>query len=445
MRIVIGAEEGRRTLLRRHPLEEADLPPTVRARTRSVFGADLSAEEAVERILADVRAAGDAAVRRYNRAFDSVQDDALVVGPAERQAAYREVDASLVDALRLAADRIRAFHEAQRAHGPRDFSQGGVGIIVRPIEKVGMYVPGTAAVYPSSVLMTAIPARVAGVRELYMASPVGPDGRVSPLKLVAADIVGVDGVFRASGAQAIAAFAYGTETIPRVDKVCGPGNIFVTLAKRRVFGQVGIDSLYGPTETIVVADESADPAFCAADLLAQAEHDELATPLLLTPSETLAHAVAAEVERQLAEIDRSAVAGAAIEARGGIVVTESVEEAVELANEFAPEHLCLLVKDAGFWRDRVRHAGGLFLGEEAPESLGDYTAGPSHVMPSAGSARFSSPLSVFDFLKFTSVVETDASVLEAVGPAAAAIARAEGFTAHARAIEVRLAQRVKKP
>jgi len=294
------------------------------------------------------------------------------------------------------------------------------------------------AVYPSSVLMTVVPARVAGVEQVYMTSPASADGQVSPLKLVAADIAGVDRVFRASGAQAIAALAYGTETVPRVDKVCGPGNIFVTLAKRLVYGDVGIDSFYGPTETVVVADDTADPASCAADLLAQAEHDELATPLLLTPSEALARAVAGEVERQLEGLARAKIARSALEARGGIVVTAGLEEALELANAFGPEHLCLLVRDAASWAPRVRHAGGLFLGETSPEAVGDYTAGPSHVMPSGGSARFSSPLSVFDFLKFTSVVGIDAATLDRLGPPAAAIARAEGLTAHARAIERRL-------
>jgi histidinol dehydrogenase len=411
VRIIQGAEEARRTVLRRQPLGETELPPAVRERIREVFGVELSAREVVERIVAAVRAEGDAAVRRYSSAFDGVEYASLEVPRADVPAAYRQVDPPLVEALRFAADRVRAFHEAQRRHGPADFFEDGLGMQVRPLERVGVYVPGTVAVYPSSVLMTAIPARVAGVEQVYMASPASADGQVSPLKLVAADIAGVDRVFRASGAQAIAALAYGTETVPRVDKVCGPGNIFVTLAKRLVYGDAGIDSLYGPTETVVVADDTADPASCAADLLAQAEHDELATAVLLTPSEALARAVAAEVERQ---------------------------EALELANEFGPEHLCLLVRDAASWAPRVRNAGGLFLGETSPEAVGDYTAGPSHVMPAGGSARFSSPLSVFDFLKFTSVVDLDPAILGRLGPPAAAIARAEGLTAHARAIERRL-------
>jgi histidinol dehydrogenase len=419
-------------------LGEIDLPLAVRERIREVFGAELSAQEVVERIVADVRAEGDAAVRRYSHAFDGVEYASLEVPLADVEAAYRQVDLPLVEALRFAAERIRAFHEAQHRRGPADFFEQGLGIQVRPLERVGAYVPGTAVVYPSSVLMTVIPARVAGVDQVYMASPASGDGRVSPLKLVAADIAGVDRVFRASGAQAVAALAYGTETVPRVDKVCGPGNIFVTLAKKLVYGDVGIDALYGPTETVVVADDAADPASCAADLLAQAEHDELATPLLLTSSEVVARAVAAEVERQLEGLERADVARTALEGRGGIVVTADLEEALELANEFGPEHLCLLVRDPASWAPRVRNAGGLFLGETSPEAVGDYTAGPSHVMPAGGSARFSSPLSVFDFLKFTSVFDIDATTLGRLGPPAAAIARAEGLTAHARAIERRL-------
>jgi histidinol dehydrogenase len=279
---------------------------------------------------------------------------------------------------------------------------------------------------------------VAGVSELIMLTPAGRDGIVAPLKLVAADIAGVDRVFAAGGAEGIAAAAYGTQTIPRVDKIVGPGNIFVTLAKRQVFGQVGIDALYGPSETIVIADESANAMLAAADLLAQAEHDELATPILLATSRAVAEAVGVEVERQLKLLDREAIARASFDARGGAVVVASVAEAVELASEYAPEHLCLLVRDAESIAATVRNAGGIFVGDDAPESLGDYTAGPSHVMPTAGAARYASPLGVHDFLKVTSVVSVNAATLRAAGPAATVIARAEGFTAHARSIELRL-------
>jgi histidinol dehydrogenase len=385
-----------------------------------------------------VRAEGDAAVRRYTRAFDGAEYDALRVPRDEVQAAYDSVSPDLVDALRFAAERIRAFHETQREHAMRSFRSDGVGVEVRAIERAGLYVPGTAAVYPSSVLMTALPAKAAGVDQVLMASPADAAGRVAPLKLVAADIAGIDAVYRMSGAQAVGAFAFGTESVPKVDIICGPGNIFVTLAKREVYGEVGIDALYGPSETIVIADGSADPVLCAADLLAQAEHDELATPILITTSREVAERTGEEVERQLQLLERERVARASFEARGGAVVVDTLDEAFDLANEYAPEHLCLLVEDAPRWVGRVRNAGGVFVGEGSPESLGDYTAGPSHVMPTVGTARFASPLGVHDFLKSTSVVAVDRRTLAALGPATAKIARAEGFTAHARSIELRI-------
>ena len=435
-----GVEEGRRLLARqRGALADAELPVAVRHEIRRVFGADLDAQAVVERILADVRDGGDAAVRRYNEAIDGVPPSVpLVVSREEIAAAGGKVGVEVMVALRFAADRIRAFHEAQLRHAAASFDEGPFGQRVRPLERVGIYVPGTLAVYPSSVLMTAIPARVAGVRELYMATPAAADGSVSPLKLAAADIAGVDGVFRAGGAQGIAALAFGTESIPRVDKVCGPGNIFVTLAKKAVHGLVGIDGFFGPTETVVVADAHANPALCAADLLAQAEHDALASPILITDSEALAHATLAQVESQLATLERVDIARAALEAHGLAVIVASLEEALALANEYAPEHLCLEVRDAGRWVERVANAGSVFVGGLSAEAIGDYTAGPSHVMPTGGSARFASSLGVHDFLKVTSIVSLDDGALAELGPPAAAIARAEGLTAHARAIERRL-------
>ncbi len=438
MRIVVGAEEGRRTVLRRQTLGEAALPDSVWQRTREAVGGAATVEEAVRRILRDVREEGDVAVLRYCHAFDGTSYSTLRVGSDEIRAAYEEVEPSVVDALRFSAERIRSFHEEQRRHAMQSFRREGVGVQVSALARVGVNAPGIVGVYPSSVLMTALPARAAGVDEVLIASPARPDGRVPPIKLVAADMAGADAVFRMSGAQGVAAFAYGTETVPRVDKVCGAGSIFTTLAKREVFGDVGIDALYGPTETIVVADESADPALCAADVLAQAEHDELATPIMIATSRELAARVADEVERQLATLERREIARASLEARGGVVVVGSVEEAIVLANEFAPEHLCLAVKDADQWVAEVRNAGGVFVGEGSPETLGDYTAGPSHVMPTMGTARFASPLGVQDFLKVTSVVAVDESALAELGPATAQIARAEGFTAHARSIELRL-------
>ena len=441
MKIVTGADEGRRTLLRRMPLGEETLPDEIWERTREVVGDVATPEEAVRKIIRDVRQNGDSAVLRYCEAFDGASYSTLRVAPAETQNAYDEIDDDLLEALRFAAERIRAFHEQQREHVLRSFDDHGIGMRATALGRVGINAPGTAVVYPSTVLMTVLPAKAAGVEDVLIASPTDAAGKVSAVKLVAADIAGVDGVFRMSGAQAMAAFAYGTETVPRVDKVCGPGNLFVTLAKRAMFGDVGIDALYGPSETIVVADEHANPMLCAADLLAQAEHDELATPILITTSSKLAGLVGEEVERQLKLLDREVVARASFEARGGAVVVESIAEAIKLADEFAPEHLCLLVENAQDWAGKVRNAGGVFAGEMSPETLGDYTAGPSHAMPTMGSARFASPLGVNDFLKATSLVAVDEALLREIGPAAARIARAEGFTGHARTIELRLGER----
>jgi histidinol dehydrogenase len=438
VRIIQGREEALRTILKRVELDEVELPEHLRERDRRLFGPDLSVEETVRRIVRAVRDEGDAAVLRFNEALDLSAPAPLAVGRTETAAAYASLDGDLVDALKLAAERIRAHHQRQRDRAWQAFQTDGLGQIVRPLQRAGIYMPGTAIVYPSSLLMTAIPARVAAVEEVYVASPAARDGSVPALKLVAADIAGVDAIYRAGGAQAIAAFAYGTESIPRVDKICGPGNIWVTLAKREVFGVTGIDALYGPTETVVVADDSTDPVICAADLLAQAEHDEIASPILITPSLRLAERVAAEVERQVATLERGAVALAAFENRGGAVVTDSLDEAIELANLYAPEHLCLLIEDAWQHTERVRNAGGLFVGESSPEALGDYIAGPSHVMPTGGSARYASPLSVNDFLKITSLIAVEAPVMQDLAGAAALIARAEGLTAHARALEIRL-------
>ena len=404
MRIVVGASEGRETLLRRAPLDEPQLPESARELTRRVFGAELDAAMVVDRIMRDVQREGDAAVRRYNESIDGVRDSApdapLEVSRQQIEQAYSRVEPELVGALKDAADRIRSFHERQLEHSIRSFEDGGLGQVVRPLQRVGMYVPGTQVVYPSTVLMTALPARVAGVSELIMATPVGPDGEVAPLKLVAADIAGVDRIFRAGGVQGIAAMAYGTETIPRVDKICGPGNIFVTLAKKKVYGEVGVDGIFGPSETLVVADETADAAMVAADLLAGAEHDELATAVLITNSR-IARRQRFERGRRGSPASWSEAAWRrrAFEARGGIVLVDSIDEAIELASEFAPEHLCLHVENVDEAIARVRNAGCIFAGAHSVESIGDYTAGPSHVMPTGGSAAFASPLGVHDFLK----------------------------------------------
>jgi len=438
MRIIRNAEEGKRLLLSREPLNNEELPMEIRETTFRAFGQELTPDEVVRRVIRDVREDGDNAVRFYNSLFDGASADELRVTEAETRAAYDVVDGEIVDALKFAADRIRRYHEQQLRGSLMDFNQNGLGQMTRAIQRIGVYVPGTRAPLPSTVLMCAVPARVAGVDELYLTSPILPDGSVPPVKLVAADIAGVDGVFKAGGSQGIAAFAYGTETFPRVDKICGPGGLFVTIAKKQVFGDVGIDSIYGPTETVVIADESADPEMVAADLLAQAEHDALASPILLTPSHYLADEVSRAIDRQLKDMERAKIARAALDNRGGCILVNDIDHAIELANFYAPEHLCLLVENPLAYAPKVRNAGGLFLGESSPEAIGDYTAGPSHTMPTGGSARWSSPLSVNDFLKITSVVNIPEGLTEELAKAASVLARAEGLTGHARAVERRI-------
>ena len=419
----------------------AALPEGIRAGIRATFGADLSAEEVVRRVVDDVRVRGDEAVRYYTSEFDRAAVSELRVPEATIDAAVGRVGHAVMGALHAAAERIRDFHAQSRRrswieHTP---SGGALGQIIRPLERVAVYAPGGRAPYPSSVLMAAVPARVAGVREVVLASPPGGlSGEIADVLLAAARVAGVDEVYRAGGAQAIAALAYGTQSIPRVDKVVGPGNLFVVLAKRMVFGQVGIEALPGPTECLVVADDTASPEWVAADLLAQAEHDPLASSVLITPDHDLAEAVDAEVTRQVADLPRRAIVEESLANRGGIVETADMEEAVEFANAFAGEHLCLAVRDPWTWLGRVRHAGGVFLGELNAEAIGDYTAGPSHIMPTGGTARFSSPVHVEDFTKVISVFGLSQEDLRVAGPPAVTLARAEGLEAHARAVECRL-------
>jgi histidinol dehydrogenase len=415
------------------------LPSSVRAGIRETFGEDLSAEEVVRRVLEDVRVRGDAALHFYTSAFDRAEIAAMRVDDAQIEAAVARVGERVMRALDLAAGRIRAFHELGRRRSWLDHtpSGGALGQLIRPLDRVAIYAPGGRAPYPSSVLMAAVPARVAGVREVVLASPPG-GGEISDVLLAAARVGGVDAVYRVGGAQAIGALAYGTESVPRVDKIVGPGNLFVVLAKRMVFGQVGIEALPGPTECLVVADDSANPAWVAADLLAQAEHDPLACSLLITPDAALASAVDAQVAMQVQSLPRRSIVEESLAQRGGIVETGDLEEAIDLANAFAGEHLCLAVRDPWSWLGKVRHAGGVFLGELNAEAIGDYTAGPSHIMPTGGTARFSSPVNVDDFLKIISVFALGADDLREAGPAAVVLARAEQLEAHARAVECRL-------
>jgi len=442
MRIYDDLYEARRTVLRRRDLMNLDeVPEAVLDGIQRVFGERLTPETAVVRILADVRARGDAALRDWTRRIDGLDLDELAIPPEALKRARAALDPALVQDLEAAAGRIRAFHAHQPIASWTTHELGGtLGQRVTALERVGVYVPGGTAPLPSSLLMTVIPARVAGVDEVVVCTPPGrPDGAVPDVILAAADVAGADRVFRLGGAQAIAAMAYGTASVPRVDKIVGAGGLFTTLAKRQVFGLVGLDGIYGPTETIVVADDTADPAWIAADLMAQAEHDVLATAILLTPSRTLAQAVQAEVARQIEALSRADVIAAALAGQGGIVITPDLETAVRLADEFAPEHLCLSVSDPEACAALVRNAGGLFMGEHSFEVLGDYVAGPSHVMPTGGTARFSSPVNVLDFVKITSVIALDPATTALTSPIAARIATAESLSAHAAAATARAA------
>jgi len=437
LRIVRAGTPEAAELLRRVPLDELAVDPGVAARTAAVFGEPLTPEQFVERVRTEVRARGDAALRELSQKLEGASPESFETTRAEIEDAYRRVPPQLVADLRLAAERIMAFHRQQPRHSWIDYAEG-LGQMVLPLERVGLYAPAGRAAYPSSVLMAAVPARAAGVDEVLLCTPPQPDGRQRAEMLVAADVARVDRIFKLGGAQAIMALAYGTESVPRVDKILGPGNLFVVLAKRRVYGAVDIDQLPGPTETLVVADDSADAGEVAADLLAQAEHDPLASPLLLTTSEPLARATQEAVEQQLATLSTAETARASLSTRGGAVLVESIAQALDLANAYAPEHLCLLVRDPWSYVGRVRHAGGVFVGGASPEAAGDYVAGPSHIMPTAQTARFSSPLSVRDFVKLVSVVGLSRERLQEIGPAAARLARAEGFEGHARAVEIRL-------
>ena len=399
-------------------------------------GVDL--EAAVRQIIDEVRRRGDAALFDYTFKFDGVKLTSLEVSKEEIKRAYQDVDADLVAALRVSAERIRSYHNRQRERIWNEATEASLGWLVRPLERVGIYVPGFTAPLPSSVLMTAVPARVAGVKEIILTTPPASSGAVAPPTLVAADIAGADRVFSIGGAQAIAAMAFGTESVPCVDKVCGPGNIYVTLAKKMVYGVVGIDGLFGPSEVLIIADDTANPEYCAADLLAQAEHDALASAILITTSRQMATEVDQAVKQQLEDLSRKVIATESLENRGMIVLVGSIDEAVALANLYAPEHLCLFVNNAASFIEQVTNAGCIFVGEYSIEALVDYVAGPSHVLPTQGTARFSSPLNVSDFVKMINLVTMDKADLQELGPAASRIARAEGLDAHARAVERRL-------
>lgn len=401
-------------------------------------------ETAVREIVEAVRREGDAALLRCTRQFDHVDWAAadLEVKAEEIEAAYRAVGEKEVAALKTAAENIRKFHSRQRQDS-WEYEEGGarLGQIIRPLEVVGVYVPGGKAAYPSSVLMNAVPAVVAGVSTIVMCSPAR-HGETSPHALVAADLAGVSRIFKVGGAQAVAAMAYGTATVPGVDKIVGPGNIYVALAKRLVFGRVDIDMIAGPSEILVLADDSARPEFVAADLLSQAEHDEAAAPLLVTPSEALARATLKALDRQRRRLKRQAIIEVSLRDQCRLVVTASMDAAVDLANRIAPEHLELAVAEPRAILPRIKNAGAVFLGHYTPEAIGDYLAGPNHVLPTSGTARFSSPLGVYDFIKRISLIEYSREALRAQAETCRTLALMEHLDAHAEAVNIRLENRL---
>ena len=400
---------------------------------------DSGVEEIVRGIIADVAQNGDHALIAYAKKFDRAELDSLEVTSEELDDALLSMPTELLDAMQTAAENIRAFHSMQLREGFRLERPNGVymGQKITPIEKVGLYIPGGTASYPSTVFMNAIPAKLAGCQLVVMVSPPNESGQIAAPILAAAKLAGVDRVFKAGGAQAVAALAYGTETVPKVDKIVGPGNAFVAEAKRQVFGRVAIDMIAGPSEILVVADETATPAFVAADLLSQAEHDVNASAVLITNQRALAEQVSAEMERQLATLPREAIARASIEKNGRIIITDDLLCAIDLANDLAPEHLELCVKEPERYLAFVKNAGSVFLGNDCPESLGDYLAGPNHTLPTSGTARFSSPLGVDDFVKKTQYTYFSREALAELSDKIAVFARAEGLEAHARAALIR--------
>ena len=404
---------------------------------------ELDVSDIVTDIIADVRKNGDAALLAYAKKFDKAELTSLEVSDAEIEEAFASVEPEFVEILREAAANIRAFHEKQMRQGFALRQENGVviGQKITPIEKAGLYVPGGTAAYPSTVLMDSIPAKIAGCKEICIATPPSANGRINPVILAAAKIAGVDRIFKMGGAQAIAALAYGTQSVPKVDKIVGPGNAFVAEAKRQVFGRVSIDMIAGPSEILVIADGKSDPAYVAADLLSQAEHDKMASAVLVTDSEELALQVQTEIEKQLSKLPREEIARVSIENNGKIIVADNFDDVLAVANEIAPEHLELCVDNPFDYLDKVQNAGSIFMGRYCPEALGDYFAGPNHTLPTSGTARFSSPLSVDDFIKKTQYTYYTKEALDKVGQKVAFFAEKEGLSAHARSATIRLEEK----
>lgn len=443
MKIVKAREVGEREverLLTKAAFDEVELNPKIRESNRKLFGRDMSAAELVRQIVGDVRRDGDKAVIHYTKLIDRVEltPENLLVSEAEFEAAEQAADPAVVASLRKAAENVRRYHQEQKPNSWMTYRDQGsiLGQSIIPLDRVGIYVPGGTAAYPSSVIMNAIPAVVAGVREIIMMVPP-KNGKINPYVLLAARAAGVKKIYKIGGAQAIAAMAFGTETVPRVDKITGPGNIFVTLAKKEVYGHVDIDMLAGPSEILIVADKTADPVYTAADMLSQAEHDPLASSIVITDDEELAGKVAAEAEQQLAKLPRREIAQASIDRNGLIVVAEDMMQAMRFANVSAPEHMELLTAQPFQLLPYVRHAGAVFLGAYSPEPLGDYFAGPNHVLPTGGTARYYSVLNVETFMKRTSIISYTQPALAAVSDDIIRLAETEGLQAHANAIRLR--------
>ncbi len=427
-------------LLKKPAFDQVELNPRIREANKKLFGADLTAAEIVDKIVGDVRRDGDEAVIKYTKLIDRTEftPGEFVVTEAEYEAAYQEADPAVVESLRKAAENVRRYHQEQKPNSWMTYRDKGsiLGQSVIPLDRVGIYVPGGTAAYPSSVIMNAMPAVVAGVKEIIMMVPP-KNGKINPYVLVAAKEAGVSKIFKIGGAQAIAAMAFGTETIPRVDKITGPGNIFVTLAKKAVYGHCDIDMLAGPSEILIVADKTADPAYTAADMLSQAEHDMLASSIVITDSPELAEKVAVEAEKQLQVLPREEITRASLDRNGMIIITEDIMQAVELANVSAPEHMEVLTEQPFQLLPYIRHAGAVFLGAYSPEPLGDYFAGPNHVLPTGGTARYYSVLNVETFMKRTSIISYTQEQLDAVSDDVIRLAEAEGLQAHANAVKLR--------
>jgi len=437
MKIIKGFEEAKTRLSRQVISGDYTISPALKNSLNEMFGTE-DPEQVVRTIIDNVRKNGDSAVKGYTFKIDKINLPAIEVSKREVSEAYHSINRELLEALKTAAEQVRSFHVLQRDALFNGREKMKPGTSARPLQRVGGYAPGGTASYPSTVLMTAIPARVAGVKEVCLVTPPGKDGKIPAATLAAAYIAEVDRVFSIGGAQAIAALAYGTETVPHVDKICGPGNIFVMLAKKQVFGTVDIDGLQGPSEVLIIADIKAKANLIAAEILAQAEHDMLASSILITDSPSLAAAIEREVNTQMEELSRFKIASESLANNGIIVIVDSMDEAIELSNMYAPEHLCMDMANVESYIEKITNAGCILYGYTPTVAMGDYEAGPSHALPTSGTARFASPLNISDFIKYTNLVKVTREELERLGPVAMTIANAEGLQAHSKTVEIRL-------